>query len=252
MRYQRSVSMVIVTSANSAAYLGLDSNDEFSISTKVSGGQDSVSLSNSSTAGTFSEAADALMEALTNVGHPLPTLIQPGLSDAAIDELMAPTGLSLPDEARALWQWSNGFGPARNDGPLGAQLLPGGIEMLDLSSAVSGYIEHVESFPWTDVPLHSKSWLSAFVAGQDDYWLDTSVDAGAPCPVRRIYRADMWTTEILQRQTVPSLTAAFDDMRSAVVDGAWTVIDRKAPAGSTRERMVFWGVPDDAKLPGWM
>ncbi len=34
--------------------------------------------------------------------------LQPGLTDVEIEQIMAPTGLTLPEEARAWWRWHNG------------------------------------------------------------------------------------------------------------------------------------------------
>jgi cell wall assembly regulator SMI1 len=39
---------------------------------------------------------------------PILEALQPGLSDARMDELVAPLGISLPDEAREWWGWHNG------------------------------------------------------------------------------------------------------------------------------------------------
>jgi hypothetical protein len=39
---------------------------------------------------------------------PAAALLRPGLSDEAIDELIAPTGLDLPEEARELFRWHDG------------------------------------------------------------------------------------------------------------------------------------------------
>ncbi len=148
-------------------------------------------------AASLERAAEALVASLRAVGHPLPDLLRPGLSDLAIDEIMRPTGLTLPDEARALWRWADGVDVSQLTGPTAGHMFPGGLEMLGLAVAVARHLEHVADFPWSEVPedLHSPAWFAAFVAGQDDYWLDTSVEADAPCPTRRIYRrghVDCW------------------------------------------------------------
>ena len=202
----------------------------------------------------FRRSADALTQALDQIGHPLPSMLQPGLSDDQIDDLVRPTGLELPNEMRALWKWANGVAAIHVDGPLGAHMFPGGLEMLDLAASVSLYLESLEEFPWSETPdsLLSRSWLIAFISGQNDYWLDTSVDAIDSCPVRRIYRSDMWTEEMLAQQTVGSLADAFNDMRQLIVDEAWTVIDVDAPAASSQNRLLFWGTPNDTQLPKWM
>jgi cell wall assembly regulator SMI1 len=48
-------------------------------------------------------------------GAPIAAALAPGLSDAEIDGLMAPTGLTLPAEARALFRWHDGA--IRRPGP---------------------------------------------------------------------------------------------------------------------------------------
>lgn len=48
---------------------------------------------------------------LRAVGAPIVKHREPGLDDAAIDELIVPLDLQLPDEARVWWRWHNGTVP---------------------------------------------------------------------------------------------------------------------------------------------
>lgn len=65
--------------------------------------------------------------------------LQPGLTDAQIDEITGPVNLELPDEMRAWWRWRNGE-PARTYIPI----LPA-REPLSLQEAVDSYINRVDS-----------------------------------------------------------------------------------------------------------
>jgi hypothetical protein len=54
---------------------------------------------------------DRLLDHWERLGAPIASLLQPGLTDGEIDERLAPTRLTLPDEARALFSWRNGTRP---------------------------------------------------------------------------------------------------------------------------------------------
>lgn len=72
-------------------------------------------------------------------GAPIAQALRPGLSDEQIDELMAPTGLILPEEARVWWSWHNGVAlePLPGLGALHFGL--GGWDVLSLEQAVAEY-----------------------------------------------------------------------------------------------------------------
>lgn len=58
---------------------------------------------------------DALLDrfeaALRGVGAVIVDHLAPGVDDARIDELLAPHGIDLPEEARVWWRWRNGVLP---------------------------------------------------------------------------------------------------------------------------------------------
>ena len=48
---------------------------------------------------------DRFRAALKTAGAPLASAIDPGLSDAQIDEVAAELGMAVPPELRTLWRW---------------------------------------------------------------------------------------------------------------------------------------------------
>ncbi len=50
----------------------------------------------------------SLVDALRAQGAPVADRLSPGLTDARIDELTVPYGITLPEEARVWWRFSNG------------------------------------------------------------------------------------------------------------------------------------------------
>jgi cell wall assembly regulator SMI1 len=57
-----------------------------------------------------SELLDALFSRWTDQGAPILDHLQPGLSEAAMNAIVASLGLALPVEARLWWGWHNGVG----------------------------------------------------------------------------------------------------------------------------------------------
>lgn len=111
-------------------------------------------------------------------GAQIADVLAPGLSDGQIDELMAPTGLRLPDEARRWWGWHNGVTEkARHGWDIGRQIL-----FFSLSEALEDFGELFggggESAPATWLP-----WVRA--AGG---WV--AIDCGQP-DIAPVYRVDV-------------------------------------------------------------
>jgi hypothetical protein len=52
---------------------------------------------------------ERLLSAWREQGAPIADRLVPGLSDQEMDDLMAPTGLRLPAEARCWWGWHDGI-----------------------------------------------------------------------------------------------------------------------------------------------
>jgi cell wall assembly regulator SMI1 len=121
---------------------------------------------------------------------------EPGLSDDEMSETLAPLGLTMPAEGRALWGWHNGA-PGQD---MGNQLGPVGPEFLDLAAAVKCHqayrrvvlktMGHFESPPLDDPDFSwSPAWLP-FIGWQLPAVLDCSVPNGSPSPVRVIAMED--------------------------------------------------------------
>lgn len=78
--------------------------------------------------------------------------LQPGLSDEQIDQLTAPLGLRLPEEARRWWRWHDG---APMDAPPGSRDIGAGPNYIPLSYAV----EQTEFLRSLDPVVWSDTWL---------------------------------------------------------------------------------------------
>lgn len=70
---------------------------------------------------------------LRHVGAAVVGHFAPGLDDERIDELLAPLGVDLPEEARAWWRWHNGTARAA---PPGTYIIPG-REQMPLEAAIN-------------------------------------------------------------------------------------------------------------------
>ena len=65
------------------------------------------------------ELLDELEQRWRAQDAPIADQLQPGLSHAAMDALVAPLGLRLPDEPRVWWSWRNGARGADLGVPVG-------------------------------------------------------------------------------------------------------------------------------------
>jgi hypothetical protein len=65
------------------------------------------------------ELLDELEQRWRSQGAPVADQLQPGLSHAEMDALVAPLGLTLPDEPRVWWGWRNGARGADLGVPVG-------------------------------------------------------------------------------------------------------------------------------------
>lgn len=89
--------------------------------------------------GEFQAQLDRLERAGRRLHSPLTTLLQPGLTDERIGELMEPTGLTLPDELRVWWSWHSSVSPPGPDPDEGREISAGGWLHLPLQQAVDLY-----------------------------------------------------------------------------------------------------------------
>lgn len=170
------------------------------------------------------ERALARLEAvLASLRHPLLDMLQPGLSHEQVIETVAPTGLTLPEEAAAVWRWHDGLRP----GSFGADAtprsneLPGGFVLLPLWGAVQKYLHDRAEFPWDQLDDLSGDWLP-FAAG-DPYtmWVDC---AGPPNrPARLISRYDRGynPSDELERCSVPSVARGVEVWATLLERGIW-------------------------------
>lgn len=139
--------------------------------------------------------------------HPLAGSVRPGLTAERIEELMAPTGLTLPPELVTWWSWHDGSQPARrlyDDFVFGQPFF-------SLERAV-------ETYQWWMTPENQPASLDSVLA---DYWwrpswfpismdqagvpfVDTAtVTAGGTVPVRYI-DTPMW--EMWELVIAPTFT----------------------------------------------
>ena len=110
----------------------------------------------------------AFESSLRAVGAPIVERWAPGLDDAAIDELVVPLHLQLPDEARVWWRWHNGTMP---DTPGRERCIMPGRDLLSLQAALHGAPDNWAVFP--------ELWgidkqLLQLVSEQPRIWIDAS------------------------------------------------------------------------------
>lgn len=135
-----------------------------------------------------------LERAWDSLDAPILGMLRPGLSDSQIDELMAPTGLVLPDELRWWWQWHDGAEARLPDADEEREIGPGGWLHLSLREAVELYDFHDGAYReyagYGDMQLANITWrpglfpLCQGVGGARDVLaVATLVEAHGPAPV---------------------------------------------------------------------
>jgi hypothetical protein len=169
------------------------------------------------------EDIDRLAEALRSQRAPVVDRLAPGLSAAEMDEITAPLGLTLPDEARTWWGTFDGAPLLPGDGPHVPALSPAWW-WAPLESVVA---ECLEIRSWTDPDFWVESWLP-IVIGDGHLVIDTAVAAGEPSPVHVVdFEGD---DENIGPSHIPSLASLGELVRfwtSAVEDRAiWFSGDR--------------------------
>lgn len=102
----------------------------------------------------------------------------PGLDDRRIDELLAPLGIDLPEEARAWWRWHNGTVPGAL--PTGTYIIPS-RDLMSLEHAVDLVPlaeERVEIFDMPELAKHFK-----LVSNKPIIYVDCNGPRDAPAPI---------------------------------------------------------------------
>lgn len=142
----------------------------------------------------FQSRLQRLERAWQRLDAPILRIMRPGLSESRIDELIAPTGLTLPDELRWWWQWHDGAVTALPDPDQAREIDPGGWLFLPLSEAVELYKHHEEVrrkyIAMGAAELAEITWRPELFPFSHRVWrpndvlaADTSVPAHASAPV---------------------------------------------------------------------
>lgn len=129
--------------------------------------------------------------------------LRPGLSDAEMDELAAPLGITLCDEARVWWGWHDGAKtrrPGRNDRSIGSI----SVRYIPLAEAITLAREGHEiaekvARGQTGIPAEPRywwdpSWLPITPVSRGSIVLDCAVEPEEPSPIRRIDHTDLVLT----------------------------------------------------------
>lgn len=186
----------------------------------------------------FQEQLDRLEGVLHSLGAPVAELFRPGLTDEQIDDLMAPTGLTLPDELRIWWRWHDGANEAASDQEEGRRLGPGGWLHLSLRQAVDLHGYHngryremieIEAMDLAELawrpnlfPFSHRGWQPNHVLAAD-----TSVPKHASAPV--VMTSEMgiesWTGADSVSEVVGLWIELLESGRYHVEDGSWQPLD---------------------------
>jgi hypothetical protein len=119
----------------------------------------------------------AFESSLRAIGAPIVKHWASGLDDAAIDELVVPLDLRLPEEARVWWRWRNG---TRSDAPGRERCIMPGRDLLSLQAALVGTADF-----WAVLP---ELWgidrrLLKLVGEQPRIWIDGSGPRSKPAAI---------------------------------------------------------------------
>lgn len=168
-------------------------------------------------------------DVLRSMNHPLLDALQPGISTDEIRAALAPTGLTLPDEAVELWRWRNGLNPAftadRTHVP-GSRMLPGGVRFLPISAAVQKYLRFRDEHWFDDdrTDLSSQWFPFGTYTNSDIMWIDCSGGPSEPAPLIFWWLSDYNPPEELAARTVPSVTRGVEVMTAAIEREIWTLV----------------------------
>lgn len=156
---------------------------------------------------------------------PLAERLQPGLTDAEIDELTAPLGIVLATEVRIWWGWHNGASPSdslRVDREFGP-----GFVFLPLGEAIALYRQMRQIFRdiWeADDPQMVNYWWRPtwfpITERRGAVRCDCAVPPGAPTPIYWAYSHDH-DAEGLTNPKVASFGTMVTWWLEALETGAW-------------------------------
>jgi hypothetical protein len=190
------------------------------------------------------ELLEQLHDRWRRLDAPIINHLKPGLSDARMDALTEPLGLSLPSEARVWWAWHDGV-DAGAVAVQGERLIGPGWPFIPLAEAVA---ECQRCRQLSDEMLRitagreplwwSPAWFPLTVEQPlADLVIDCGVGEYEPTPVRRITPPE---GQAMPEPSVPSLGALVQRWIEAIDRGVWT---RKPGVG-------WWPQPD--RMPnGW-
>jgi hypothetical protein len=174
------------------------------------------------------ELLDALAERLESLGAPIAQHWRPGLTDAEIDGLMEPTGLSLPEELRRWFAWHDGVdGPPWPAGEptIGRVWRPwtlaGALEHRTIINASQRVLEG-------QVPaallreMWSAYWLPIFDTGHPSFTLASGLKEPGEVGYAPVHLAD-WEDGAARRAILPSLGALIEFWIGVADRGLWRV-----------------------------
>ena len=118
---------------------------------------------------------------------PIVSRLRPGLSGAEMDELTAPLGVRLPDEARTWWGWHDGAETTRNTH---LRSIGSGFAFLSLAEALEETRSQrsiaIDDDVYSAEEWWSPSWL-AMTQQNGSIVCDCAVARGQPSPIRRVW-----------------------------------------------------------------
>lgn len=213
---------------------------------------------------TGAEGALARLEVvLRSLGHPLLDLLEPGLTSEQIIEAMAPTSLTLPHEAAAVWRWRNGLRPGTYDPTATPRSneLPGGFVPLGLHRAADMYLRNLADFPWDQLDDLARDWFPFAIGSGYTMWVDCAGVPDRPARLISRYTSDYNPPEELERCSVPSVTRGIEVWTALLERGIWTVVGPGDTVSFDGQPLVLgdtapqrWGYvrdPDEDLPQGW-
>ncbi len=113
------------------------------------------------------------------VGAPFSSRALPGISDAQIDELLAPSGLVIPTELREWWRWHHG---SRTDAvtPFAHQFGPGSWGLMTIPDALDDAAQWVSDATGDEGDWSSPSWLPFAERSSHHHRLVARLDESGP------------------------------------------------------------------------
>jgi cell wall assembly regulator SMI1 len=174
-----------------------------------------------STAQDLARLLATFTESLTNVAPAVAHALRPGLLVDDLEELANEAHLTLPDEARAWWTWSDGIGRL----PGGAPATVGRLHLLSFRDALTVRGRERESAtthmqpgePISGDRYFARSWLPLAMT-EGIAVLDCDVPPGEPSPVRFVD----WGRDLeSDKPKLPSVAALVKLWTDALERGTW-------------------------------